>query len=108
MKMIRSAAVALLLSGCASPTPQPAKEVPSGLPTITYEPWRPEPLNNAGAWANLAAKEREAHAKLGQIQGQCGDEIYRQNTPCHDVYGATVNLIQSDLDLIASRREPSS
>ena len=111
MRLPKALLLALLLTACAShkaappPAPPPAPAAASGLPTITYEPWHPEPLNNSEAWANLARKEKEAHDKLAQIQARCGDEIYRQNTACHDVYGTTVDLIQHDLQLIDAKRK---
>ena len=112
MRLPVALSLALLLAGCGShkaappaPAAAPAPTAASGLPTITYEPWRPEPLNNSEAWATLARKEKEAHDKLAQIQGRCGDEIYRQNTACHDVYGTTVDLIQRDLQLIDAKRK---
>ena len=112
MRLPKTLLLALLLTACSShkaaPPPTPAAApaaTASELPTITYEPWRPEPLNNSEAWATLARKEKEAHDKLAQIQGRCGDEIYRENTACHDVYGTTVDLIQRDLQLIDAKRK---
>jgi hypothetical protein len=109
MRLPEALLLALLLTACSShkaaPPPAAAPAPASELPTITYEPWRPEPLNNSEAWATLARKEKEAHDKLAQIQGRCGDEIYRENTACHDVYGTTVDLIQRDLQLIDAKRK---
>ena len=67
MRLPKALLLALLLTACAShkaappPAPPPAPAAASGLPTITYEPWRPD-LVTAHLCASEAIIERAAAA----------------------------------------------